>query len=267
MKILLIGDIHAGSTVAPWPEGAPLSDDAGTWHPGKAQRWLNRSWQTMIEECRHEGPFDVIIEMGDVIDGDNPRSGQRVTNRLDYQAGAAVELLSPVRDLTKRFYMVRGTEWHVGKMSQWCTHVAEQLDATAMPNNAGRIWPELFLEIETGVLHALHHISSSSNPMYEATALTKELIALRADLQRAWGQSAAPDVRVIVRAHRHRFFAIEDSAGWRALTIPPWQLKTSYAYARATWSVSQIGYVILRSDSHGVDDTARLFRLPRARIE
>ncbi len=253
--ILFLADIHAGSTAAPWPD---ISLPEGSiWRGGKTQRWLNRCWREMVSELPR---LDAVVFLGDAIDGTHPRNAGLVTNRLDYQERAAVELLSPIRDKTERFYMVAGTSWHVGEGAQHESQVAEQLDAVVHPETKGRVWPFVMLRVGDDCLHCAHHIGFTSNVMYEPNALWRALVNLRTELQKAYGK-LAPDVTGVVRAHRHRAISVR-KGNWQAFSIPSWQLKTDHAHKVAVESMPEIGYVLW----DGTPRT-RTFRLPSMHVE
>ncbi len=259
MSILALGDLHTGSLFAPWPESASLPDGGG-WRPGRAQGWLNKCWDNMVAEAREHRP-DIVVVNGDVIDGDRKTNVGVVTPRADYQASAAVELLQPLREICQRMYFIRGTAWHTGHYDQDVTDVAKSLDATPHPITQEHTWPDLYLEHDGQVFHFAHHIGGTTNPMYESTALLKELLIMRLELLRAYGNKA-PNLRGIVRSHRHRGAYVQTEDGCWALTLPPWQLKTDYAYKVAPSTLPQIGYAWIDSQV-----TMRRFQLPRLHVE
>jgi len=257
--ILAIGDLHVGSLVAPWPEEAPLPDGGG-WRPGRAQKWLNRCWAEMLAEAKDRKPEIVVIN-GDAIDGDKHVNIGVVTPRADYQASAAVIMLEPLREICQRMYFVRGTPWHVGHYAKDVTAVARQLNATEHPQTHEPTWPDLFLEHEGQVIHFAHHIGGSINPMYEATAPLRELLTLRLELLRAYG-GKGPNVRGIVRSHRHRSTYIKTEDGCWALALAPWQLKTDHAYKLAPSALPQVGFAWI-----GAEVETRRFATPRLHVE
>lgn len=262
-RTVVVADTHVGSTVSIWPEGAPLPD-GGTWQPSRPQRMLARHWDTMLEELLAYDHLDAVVTLGDLIDGGNPKAGL-VTDRLDYQAGAAVELLQPLRELAERFYVVRGTEWHTGKGDQHVTSIARDLDATPIPSTGEHTWPELFLDMAGLVVHFAHHIGGTANPMYEATGVLRDLNVLRLELLSKYGK-LSPDVWAIVRAHRHRTVAVSKDGRW-GLVVASWKLKDSFAYKVAVNTLPEIGYAVLESDGDRLTVTTRTFDLPLPHIE
>lgn len=259
MKILALGDIHAGSSVAPWPE-VPLPEGA-TYIPSLQQAWLFSRWREMCEIVNNWNP-DIVVVNGDVIDG--PNSSELVTSRLDYQAAGAVELLAPLcKD--RKVYFIRGTAYHTGEVAQFETAIAKELKAVEHPKTKESTWPFLLLDMkEHGVAHFAHHIGFTSNPMYEATALMRSLIVMRSELYGNYGR-AAPDVSMVVRSHRHHALAINKGKLW-GVALPSWQMMTQYAYKVQAERLPEIGFAMIEAEEQLKVDIHR-FALPKPHIE
>jgi hypothetical protein len=97
------------------------------------------------------------------------------------------------------------------------------------------------------LVHALHHIGTTSSAAHEASAVNAELSASYVEAAR-WNREP-PDY--IVRSHRHRSIAVDiDSAkGYAAAVVTPaWQGKTPYVWklAGARLSEPQVGGICIR---------------------
>jgi len=262
-RVVAIADLHVGSTVSLWPEGAALPD-GGAWQLSRPQRMLARHWDTMLEELLAYEHIDAIVTVGDLVDGCNPRAGL-ITDRMDYQRAAAVELLAPLRELAARFYVVRGSEWHTGKGDEYVSAIAEELGATPIPSTGEVTWPELFYDMGGLVVHFAHHIGATLNPMYEATAALRDLMTLRLELLNKYGL-LAPDVWATVRAHRHRTIAICKDGRW-SIVLAGWKLKDNYAYRVAVNTLPEIAYAVLESDGDTLTVRTRAFPLSLPHVE
>lgn len=261
MRILCVADIHAGSTVAPWPD--ITLEGGGKWQPGAAQRWLNRCWKNMIAAAEQYKP-DVVVVLGDEIDGANARNSGIVTPRWEEQQEAAEALLQPLREMTDKFYMVRGTGWHVGQGAKYSSAVAQTLEAVRTPNEEWT-WPELLLGVHGYCIHFAHHIGSTGNPMYEATAVMNALMVTRLEMANKYRYP--PDIRGVVRAHRHRMISVS-KGHLHGATVTGWQLKTDYGYKVAPNSLSEIGYLTIDAGEEGIERIqTHLFPLPKPRVE
>ena len=239
--MLVLSDEHVASVAAPWPETVTFPD-GGEYRPSKYQRWLNRCWDRMLEICLEYDHFDCIVNLGDTLDGNNPRACI-VTDRMDCQVAAAVELLSPVRDLSEQFYMVAGTTFHVGKGAQYEAQVADQLGATPHPETSHRVWPYLLKDCAGRIGHLSHHIGTVRNNRYEPSALWSSFLNLRSEYDRTYGRTA-PDITFKVNAHRHRMMHVE-KGNWHALAVCGWQLHTDYSLRVAGDSLPEIGFAVI----------------------
>lgn len=260
-RCLVLGDIHCGSVVAPWPTGVSFPD-GGAYKPSKYQRWLNKCWDHLLEDVKGQS-IDSVVVMGDALDGDNPRSSL-VTDRADCQIAAAVELLTPIREQTDNFYMIAGTTYHVGKGAQYETSIARELDAVVHPETKHPVWPFLLKDLGGVVTHFAHHIGTVRNNRYEPAALWGALINITSEYAYAYGR-IAPRIECIVRAHRHRMIHVE-KGHLNAVAVCGWQLHTDFSLKVAGESVPEIGYAWLE-----VDDKLRVrqvsFRQPLPHVE
>jgi len=254
MRILVIGDVHIGSRWAPWPEDYVLAKGhkAGL---SKAQEYLNECWAHMIADAKKHRP-DVIIFNGDLIDGGYIRNIDVVSTRNDDQIGAAEMMLAPLVKLARKgVFATWGTGFHTGRGGENESTLCRELLRISHT-------PELYLDSPAGVIHATHHVSSTSHPMYEATALLRSLLIKELELIRAYGKNGMPDVRCIIRSHRHRTMVIESEDNRLVVATAPWMLKTEYVWKVAPDSEPQVGYVWIDATDKGFHASKVRFQLP-----
>lgn len=258
-RCLVVADLHAGSTVAPWPEGI-LLPDGGRYQPATWQRYLNDCWADLVEAARRLRP-QVIVVNGDVVQGTKTnKDGQLVTYSVACQAQAARALLEPLADCCERLYVVRGTEWHEGACSQHVEQLAASLGAEA--NHAGQhAWPDLYLELGGRVIHFAHHIGVSGVPAYEATVPLRDAITLVTELWRTWGR-LGPRVELMVRSHRHRYVHVDAPGQVQAVVTPGWQLKAAFGYRVAPVTWCHIGWILIESEADGLRVSKRIYDGP-----
>lgn len=283
-KMALIADTHVGSSVALWHPDTPIHE-GGRWQLNKQQQLLLYCWNDMIARIEEIKP-DIGIHLGDIIHGDSPREGQLITRQPDEQAKGAKLLMQPFVAAVRKFYMVKGTEWHEGRASKDVNRLAEELGAVSsslteqfarwdlylrMPGNPER---EVFtaagakthFSIPAPVLHIAHHIGMSSVPWYEATVPLRDTLMHLAELVRNYGEQA-PNVRMVVRAHRHRFCHVHVAPDVHALVVPCWQFKTALAHKKVSASVPQIGWVLVEWDGRDLVVKERIYQLPAPHVE
>lgn len=249
-NLVVISDLHSGCRLALCPpEGANL-DDGGHYTPSAIQKKLWKIWTEFwdwVKIATKGEPYAVAVN-GDVIDGVHHRSTTQISHNLGDQEEIAYAILQPIRDACGgRFYMVRGTEAHVGPSSVNEESLAKRLQA--IPNEAGqRSHYKLNLRIGSKRLIQLaHHVGTTTSMAYETTAGMKELAEIFADCAR-WN-TEVPDI--IVRSHRHRHIEIKipTAKGYGIFFITAcWQLRTPFSYRIAGGRIAlpQFGGSLIR---------------------
>lgn len=244
---VIISDIHAGCQLGLCPPRIRL-DEGGEYRQNKIQKiiysyWL-KFWSEHVPELTNGQPYCVIIN-GDTVDGVHHRATHQISHNLSDQSNIARELLAPIVDKCNgRFYMIRGTEAHVGPSGVEEERIAHELGA--IPKNGQYARYDILKKIGAHTIHAMHHIGTTGSAAYESTAVHKELTESYIEAAR-WGEKP-PDI--VVRSHRHRYFetviATESGRG-RAVVTPGWQAKTPFAWKipGARQSQPQFGGVVI----------------------
>jgi len=252
--MIVVSDLHCGCRVAICGKDPVQLDDGGTYMPSpmqlKLNSWWEEFWGEWVPEATGGEPFCVAIN-GDVVDGSHHNTVTQISQNLADQQSIAVKLLSPVRDLCDgRFYMIRGTEAHVGQSGQNEEKIARELGAIAGENGQRArwdLWKKIGDDKRGGLVHLAHHIGTAGSSAYESSAPQRELAEAFVESGR-WGEEAP---RVILRAHRHRY--IQNRVAGRdgeyiVAVSPAWQLKTPLAYKimGGRQSQPQIGGLMVR---------------------
>jgi len=276
-NLIFVADQHCGCRLGLCPPKATKLDDGGTYRPSPFQRKLWRLWREFWDEwvpkvCRGD-PY-AVCQLGDAVDGVHHGSVTQVSHNLVDQKRIAKKCLEPVVAACEgRFYMVRGTEAHVGPSAQLEEELAESLGA--IPDAEGRyaryeLWKLLGpgRPKDCALVHAMHHIGTTGSSHYESTAVHKELVEAFQESGR-WG-NRAPDF--VVRAHRHRYLHTEIATeGGRAVSIvlPGWQGKTPFTYRipGARQSMPQFGGIMVRCGDEERYMRQRVWSLQRPRAE
>ncbi len=254
MKVIVVADLHCGSTMGLWPDGIENEDAEGnkgviTLNP--YQEWLQTCWWKMLDYMAGLPEKPVGVVNGDVIQGVLAKDGQLLTTRLDIQAAGAKKILEPFFEVCSEVWLLHGTCAHGGRASEWVTWVAKALGAVPVGKSERRIHWDVLLDVGGHLVHITHHVSATSLPFYEATAPLRDSYVLQAEYERQWGK-LAPDVELNVRSHRHRTIYVYKPPSVRTVVTPCWQLKGEFAYKVATNSLSDIGYVEIDGDERGL---------------
>ncbi len=270
-NLIIISDTHCGCKLALCPpEPIPL-DDGGTYTASKVQlklwEWWQEFWGEWVPKVTKGEPYAVVTN-GDTLDGVHHGSTTQISHNLGDQANIAEAVLRPIVELCEgRFFMVRGTEAHVGKSGAEENRLAKELKA--IPNAEGQhARHELWIEIGDCLAHILHHIGTTGSSAYESSAPQKELVNAFAEA----GQSGDRPPNIIVRSHRHRHIEnrlVAENGYNYVFVTAGWQLKTPFAYriAGARQSQPQIGGSLIRQGDEDYFTRHFVKRLARPKAE
>ena len=270
-NLIVISDPHCGCQFGLCPSEGVRLDGGGWYAPSRYQRqvwaWWQEFWSEWVPTVTRGEPFSVVVN-GDATDGRHHRSVTQVSQNESDQARIAEQCLAPVVELCEGdFYLVRGTEAHVGPSAENEERLAKSLGAT--PDSDGNYSRyELWLRIGGKCLcHLSHHIGTTGATHYESTAVMKELAEAFTEAGR-W-RDDPPDV--VVRSHRHRGIEIKIPTARDygiSFTTPGWQLKTPFVYkipgGRA--APPQFGGSLVRQGDEEFYARHRIWSLPRRRI-
>jgi hypothetical protein len=274
-NLVVVSDLHSGCRLSLCPpEGARL-DDGGTYLPSPFQRKLWKYWRIFwdefVPEATRKEPYGTVIN-GDIVDGVHHRSTTQISQNLEDQAEIAYQIIQPIADKCQgRFWMIRGTEAHVGQSGVEEERLGKRLGAVSNKEGQHARY-ELWKQVGPKVVHLLHHIGSTGSQAYEATAVHKELVESFAESAR-WGRKA-PDV--IVRSHRHRHIETTIATGdahntGRAIAVvtPAWQGKTPFSWKipGARLSTPQFGGIVIRYAKGELFVRSKVWTIDRSDVE
>jgi len=261
-RTVVFADLHVGSTAALWEPEQRLAG-GGRYVLNEDQEFLKKWWKDATNQVRRLKP-DVLALVGDAIQGVSIRDGQLVTNRCDIQSKGAFKIIEPMREKSRQFFMFRGTPWHEGKASENTNLLAQSLDAEIDPSTGESLFWEAFIRLPGGsepVIHLTHHIGATKVSWYEATVPLRDTLMLLSELGR-WYKKEAPNVRLTVRAHRHRCIGVFIAPDIQAWTAPAWQVKTAYAHQKSIVTLPHIGYLLIEWDGKDIVVKPRMRAVP-----
>ncbi len=263
-RIVVVSDLHCGSVMGLCPPKIQI-EGGGYYQANKYQQWLYRCWQDMAADIKQlDRP--ILVINGDAIQGVSHKDGQLIGSELSLQVEIAAELLRPVVADCSRVFFLRGTEWHEGKVSENVEYLAQSLGAEKKASTGQYTRSELYLSLDGAAIHFAHHIGNSSVPHYEATIPTREALIHTSELVRFFG-SKAPNLRMIVRSHRHRSAAVWLPPDLWSVVTPAWQLKTSFSYKVAVSMLPEIGYFVIERDGNGLRPIPHIYPILPPHVE
>ena len=203
MRVGLLADFHVGNEA-----GLALLPANGI------QKKLKDLYEATIAKVLAEGPLDLLVAVGDIVDGAQEKSGGiDVTLRRNEQARQAAELLKLWN--AKEMFLLEGTSYHTG-LTRVEESVKDLLVAAGIQTSFHR---KLNLLLNGWFkLQARHFIGSSSIPHARPSAPSRA--KMWGVLNAAMKGETPPDLSVY--AHVHYYQCLEDAFGV-VMTLPCWQ--------------------------------------------
>ena len=199
-RVIACSDMHCGAdyglTPPTWTSRLPKQQE---------EMWAH------VKRMRDYKP-DVILFLGDAIDGKSRRLGGRdlITADRAEQSQMAASCLKFIgsKNQNCKIYMVRGTPYHVGDDEDWEDVVAKEVGAAHIGNHE-------WVDVEGVKFNIKHKVGSSSVPHGRRTALERE---------RLWSELWSahqdhPQSDVILRGHVH-YWGASMGPGYLAMTLP-----------------------------------------------
>ena len=240
MRCLVLSDEHCGHMYGLTCPSYQLKPDAvtsGDRFLQKAYEWQTNTWSWFWPLVNKLGPYDVVVNNGDALEGKGERSGstELITADRNRQVDIAYNVLSAID--TRKYVIVRGTPSHTGVDEDWEDVLAERLGVQAQDH--------AFLEHGGKVMDFKHHIGSSSVPGSMPPALGREavwnLLWAEHDLQ--------PRSHLVVRSHLHKHHFTGDE-NFTAIVTPALQGWTKYGAKRMSKTIT-FGFVVIDITDEG----------------
>lgn len=263
-RIVVVSDTHCGSVMGLCPPIVTL-EGGGEYRVNKYQSWLWACWLDMIEQVEHLDKPILVIN-GDALQGQSPKDGQLIGSKRSTQVDIGKEAFAPLVKACSTVYYVRGTEWHEGPAAQDVEGFAASMGAKRKDGTGQHTRSELYLDLGGQVIHFAHHIQNSSVPHYESTIPAREALIQTSELVRFFGPSA-PNLRMVVRSHRHRSAIVWLPPDLYSLVTPAFQLKTSFSYKVAAAMLPEIGWTLIESMGGKLRPTVRLYPIQAPHVE
>lgn len=239
-RVVFVADTHCGHRggLIPkeWQWNISGEPERRAW--AKLQR---KSWDYFLRLVDEIGRPDVLVAVGDLIDGSGEKSSgtELISADIYEQCKMAITCLKIWE--AKKLVVVRGTPYHVSGNADY-----EDVIATAL--NAD-IRDHAQIKVEGVLFDVCHHINVSRDIRSKASLITRERIE---NLLR-WERNEFSKADVIVRGHIHSFIRVEGT-NWEALTLPGLQTTTKVGNRRFR---GQCDWGVVYYDVDGGDWTCR----------
>lgn len=266
--IAVVSDLHVGSSIGLCGSKLDLAD-GGVYQPSKNQAELYKGWMKFfqyVDEVSTNVKTRVLVVNGDLVDGDHHGTVSIVTNNIEVQEAAAIELLRPAAKQFDAVYVVRGTEAHTQPGAQSDERIAKGIGARLDESTGQYSRWQLWLDVDGVVFNIAHHIGTTSSAAYESSAVMREMVAALVEAGQ-WEQRL-PDV--LIRSHRHRYIkvSIPSARGEiQAAVTPGWQLRTPFIEKMDRMRMPHIGGLVCIVEDGECQIKAKIYPLRKIKPE
>jgi hypothetical protein len=260
--ILLLADLHCGSVGGLWPKDFKHSD--GEHKLTDFQLWLLGNFNGMAESLPK---LDGVILDGDTIDGKNPYSGGRfcITPEPADQAGAAIEVLRPLRKKAKWMRLVDGTDCHDDLAGGSLDLIGSELKCDKWASGGHYSGQILSFEWRGKTFNIQHHTGTGLLYITGQISKTHMMAAV------AESDNNLPRADLIATAHIHSAGGGWTGGGRHVVVLPCWSGPTSHAVkvmgVQRAYATLTIGGVLVTVNDSGMGVRLIRFPLPAMGVE
>lgn len=273
VAVISWGDTHQNHKMGLCKPGFTPEDAAESYKLNAPQKELWYAWEACwewVNKVVPSGYKKVGISMGDAIENDtkerNPNELVSVTP--NDALTLVVETLEPVIRELDYFFVVSGTEAHVGR-GAWTESVLAR-DLGAVKNGNSWVWSVLAAEFGGVKFHIAHHPIGNSSVKRNYPAVASRM-AYEVQYSYVDRGEVPPDLGYF--AHLHRFADSGTTLKTRVIIHPCFQYKTSYGSRLGLdHSLPDIGMVVTLCENgeYNLDvnrvkpkDKRKIWRIPK----
>lgn len=222
-QLVVVSDIHAGSTKAILPPGFETLERQPVGQ-SPLQEWFWQSWVEANEWINEKTDIEdyALVLNGDLTEGNHHGTKEIWSPEVGDHSKAAVEILHATASRAKKVFVVRGTECHTASHE---ISVAHRIGAETNPEFKQPFWDRLTLNIAGLPISVRHHFPATSRVHLEAS---QHSIQLNNAILEAHRAGEIPP-RIIIGAHRHRPGHWSDGRNMSIVT-GAWQALTRHGY-------------------------------------
>lgn len=203
-RVVAISDLHCGHRIGLTPpDYAPRN--TSKWHT--AQRAL---WKEYCRMVKAYSPVDVLLVLGDVIDGRGEKSGssELITTDIQVQCNMAADCINMWN--APEICMVFGTAYHTGSVQNNEESVAEKV-------NANKIGGQEWVKVDNVTFDLKHFVGNTSTP-YGMNPVSKDWV-----WNLVWNiRGEQPLSNIFLRGHVHNFSHVGNDS-YLGITLPALQ--------------------------------------------
>lgn len=245
MVVCVVSDLHCGSTVGLSPPSV-LMDDGGEYRASKEQLEIWEKWEVFQDKVKKLAGKRPIISVvnGDLVEGNHHHSTQIQSENPSVQIDIAEQSLNRLARMSKKLFVVRGTETHSGQSASWEESIARKIGATGNPVGLSSWWI-LPLDVGGVMMDFAHHGRVGGLPWTRPNGS----VSLAAQTIIHYVERGKWPPKLVFRSHFHQYVdTYKAFKSIRLIGTPCWQNPTAYVYKRSPGVQSDIGGVIIECD-------------------
>jgi len=251
-SVLIVSDMHVGSTMSICSKEPELSDKDSTWNPNKLQKELLAAWEECVDELVQKPT--VLVINGEPCDGGNRKQlGQQSwTTNLQDQLIDAEKLIKKIPYHNLIFN--RGSGYHVTQDgTNFEEIIAKQMNADKYRAFGGSGYTDYYslIKIHHKLFNFTHHVGFNKWAAYRTTALAREMAGM------VFERDKMGKADVIVRSHVHYFVHVEFTHT-HGFTMPAWKFPDAHLFRGGTAGTTpDIGMVEVIVEPNGDIDVVK----------
>jgi predicted phosphodiesterase len=232
-KVLVVGDLHVGSTVSIMPNEVSVGEGQrkNIVRSNALQKFIYSQWERMVQTV---GKVDACIVLGDSVEGSNRKSkGSGLwTSDINEQIRVAADLLSMVK--TSKYIGVQGSMYHVED------NVSS--DKAVIDSLGGTFGDELCVVSGKYRLHISHAVGvSSSATAYRPTPIAREMMLATINREE-YGK-----YDLILRGHAHYYVEVRFGSS-KGVICPCWKGRDEYVARKTLAFLPHLGYLLIKGN-------------------
>lgn len=245
-SVLIISDLHVGSSTAVCTPDPDISDLNTTYKPNKLQSELYSVWNECIDDLIQKP--NLLVVNGEPCDGGNPKGlgKQSWSTNLQDQLNDAEKLISKIPYSNLLF--TRGSGYHVDQQgTNFEEIIAKQMKADRYKAFGGSGMTDYYalVELHGKIFNFTHHVGFNKWAAYRTTALAREMAGM------VFENDKMAKSDVIVRSHVHYFVHVE-FAHTHGFTTPAWKYPDGHLFRGGTAGTTpDIGMIEVIVESNG----------------
>jgi len=241
-KVVIISDTHCGAPCGltppdwQWPFLKSAKDEYIV-RRNKYARIQSEMWNWYTKTLKDLGEIDVLIHLGDAIDGNNSKMGgvENLVVDRNQQCDMASTCIK-VAKADKKF-MIYGTGYHTGNNEDYEELIAKEVNAD--------IGSHSWIKINGKIFDCKHKLGNSSMPYTRGTAISKEKM-----WNSIWAErELQPKSDILLRGHVHYDY-FTGSSDFLAVVCPGLEWTNRYG-ARNCTSLVTVGLVVFDVEEDG----------------